>query len=53
MIIFDLSQIVGRRYPAGCLTQNLAGGVAPIEAAYFCKGNVTRDAEGRQVPWHN
>ena len=53
MIISDLSQIVGRRYPAGRLTQNLAGGVAPIQAASFCMGTVTLDADGGQVPWHN
>ena len=53
MIISDLSQIVGRRYPAGRLTQNLAGGVAPIQAASFCMGNVVLDADGGQVPWHN
>jgi mannose-6-phosphate isomerase-like protein (cupin superfamily) len=53
MILSDLSQIVGRRYPAGRLTQNLAGGVAPIQARNFCMGNVTLDADGGQVPWHN
>ena len=30
MIISDLSQIAGRRYPARRRTQNLAGGVAPM-----------------------
>jgi mannose-6-phosphate isomerase-like protein (cupin superfamily) len=53
MILSDLAQIEGRRYPAGRLTQNLAGGVAPIQAANFCMGNVTLDADGGQVPWHN
>ena len=38
MIISDLTQIEGRRYPARRRTQNLAGGVAP---------------KGGQVPWHN
>lgn len=53
MIISDLAQLAGRRYPAGRRTQNLAGGAAPIQAENFCLGNVTLDPRGGQVPWHN
>jgi mannose-6-phosphate isomerase-like protein (cupin superfamily) len=53
MIVSDLSQISGRRYPARRRTQNLAGGVAPIQATNFSMGNVTLDPNGGQVPWHN
>jgi len=53
MTISDLAQIKGRRYPARRLTQNLAGGAAPIQAANFSLGNVTLDPDGGQVPWHN
>ncbi len=53
MLISDLSQIAGRRYPARRRTQNLAGGVAPIQTKNFSMGNVTLDPLGGQVPWHN
>jgi mannose-6-phosphate isomerase-like protein (cupin superfamily) len=53
MILSDLAQIPGRRYPARRLTQNLVGGAAPIQAASFALGNVTLDPRGGQVPWHN
>jgi mannose-6-phosphate isomerase-like protein (cupin superfamily) len=53
MTISDLAQIEGRRYPARRRTQNLAGGVAPIQAKNFSIGNVTLDPNGGQVPWHN
>jgi mannose-6-phosphate isomerase-like protein (cupin superfamily) len=53
MIISDLSQTKGRRFPARRLTQNLAGGVAAIQATNFSIGNVTLDPDGGQVPWHN
>ena len=53
MLISDLSEIPGRRYPARRLTQNLAGGAAPIQPANFAMGNVTLDPQGGQVPWHN
>ena len=53
MIVSDLFEIPGRRYPARRRTQNLAGGVAPIQAKNFSMGNVTLDANGGQVPWHN
>jgi len=53
MTISDLAKIEGRRYPARRRTQNLVGGVAPIQAKNFCMGNVTLDPKGGQVPWHN
>jgi mannose-6-phosphate isomerase-like protein (cupin superfamily) len=53
MIISDLSKIEGRRYPARRRTQNLVGGVAPIQCKHFCIGNVTLDSKGGQVPWHH
>lgn len=53
MIISDLAQIPGRRYPARRHTQNIAGGAAPIQCKNFCMGHVTLDPLGGQVPWHN
>jgi len=53
MIIADLENIEGRRYPAGRRTQNLVGGVSPVQAGNFAMGMVTLDPEGGQVPWHN
>ena len=53
MIIADLSQIEGRRYPARRRTQNLVGGASPIQAANFSMGFVTLEPGGGQVPWHN
>jgi mannose-6-phosphate isomerase-like protein (cupin superfamily) len=53
MILSDLSQIEGRRYPARRRTQNLVGGVAPIQAKNFAIGFVTLEPDGGQVPWHN
>ena len=53
MTISDLTKTEGRRYPARRRTQNLVGGVAPIQATNFAMGNVTLDANGGQVPWHN
>jgi len=53
MIVADLKQIAGRRYPAARTTQKLGGSVSPIQAQHFCIGNVTLDADGGQVPWHN
>jgi mannose-6-phosphate isomerase-like protein (cupin superfamily) len=53
MIIADLSKIEGRRYPARRLTQNLVGGLSPIQARHFSIGNVVLDPNGGQVPWHN
>jgi len=53
MIIADLSKIEGRRYPARRRTQNVVGGVSPIQAKNFAVGFVTLDPDGGQVPWHN
>ena len=53
MIIADLNKIDGRWYPARRRTQNLVGGLSPIQAKNFCMGNVTLDPNGGQVPWHN
>ena len=53
MIVADLNQIEGRRYPARRRTQNLVGGLSPIQAANFAIGNVTLELDGGQVPWHN
>lgn len=53
MTIADLSAIAGRRYPARRLTQNVAGGLSPIQTSNFSLGYVTLDPNGGQVPWHN
>ena len=53
MIISDLNKTEGRRYPARRRTQNIVGGVSPIQAKNFSVGNVTLDPKGGQVPWHN
>ncbi|MBC8137216.1 MAG: cupin domain-containing protein [Fibrella sp.] len=53
MIITDLQQIEGRVYPARRRTQNIVGGVAPIQATAFALGHVTLEPRGGQVPWHN
>jgi quercetin dioxygenase-like cupin family protein len=53
MTIADLSQIAGRVYPARRRTQNLAGGLSPIQAKNFAIGHVTLEPNGGQVPWHN
>ncbi len=53
MTIADLNKITGRTYPARRRTQNLVGGVSPIQAKNFCMGNVTLEPNGGQVPWHN
>ncbi len=53
MIIADLNEIAGRTYPARRRTQNLVGGVSPIQASSFAIGNVTLEPNGGQVPWHN
>jgi len=53
MIIADLAQITGRVYPARRRTQNLVGGMSPIQATNFSMGNVTLEPNGGQVPWHN
>jgi mannose-6-phosphate isomerase-like protein (cupin superfamily) len=53
MIIARLSELAGRTYPARRRTQNLVGGLSPIQAANFCMGYVTLEPDGGQVPWHN
>ena len=53
MIVADLRKIEGRRYPAGRRTQNIVGGVSPVQAINFAVGFVTLDPNGGQVPWHN
>ena len=53
MIIADLNEIDGRTYPARRRTQNVVGGVSPIQAQNFAMGYVTLEPEGGQVPWHN
>ncbi len=53
MIIADLNEIAGRVYPARRLTQNVVGGLSPIQATHFAVGNVTLEPNGGQVPWHN
>jgi mannose-6-phosphate isomerase-like protein (cupin superfamily) len=53
MTIADLNEIQGRTYPARRRTQNLVGGVSPVQAKNFSMGNVTLEPKGGQVPWHN
>jgi mannose-6-phosphate isomerase-like protein (cupin superfamily) len=53
MIISDLSKTSGRKYPARRLTQNVVGGLSPIQATNFSLGYVTLEPNGGQVPWHN
>jgi mannose-6-phosphate isomerase-like protein (cupin superfamily) len=53
VIVARLAEIAGRRYPARRLTQNLVGGLSPIQAESFALGMVTLDPRGGQVPWHN
>jgi len=53
VIIADLNQIAGRTYPARRRTQNIVGGMSPIQASNFAMGNVTLEPNGGQVPWHN
>lgn len=53
MIVADLIEINGRKYPARRETKNIVGGLSPIQAINFSLGYVTLDANGGQVPWHN
>jgi mannose-6-phosphate isomerase-like protein (cupin superfamily) len=53
VIVADLQSIAGRTYPARRRTQNLVGGLSPIQAAGFSMGYVTLEPRGGQVPWHN
>ena len=49
----DLAETAGRMYPARRRTQNVVGGVSPIQATNFAVGYVTLEPRGGQVPWHN
>ena len=53
MQIADMAHIEGRVYPARRRTQNLVGGLSPVQAAAFGMGFVTLEPNGGQVPWHN
>ncbi len=53
MIISDIAKLEGRTYPARRWTQNLVGGLAPIQCENFSMGYVTLEPDGGQVPWHN
>lgn len=53
MIVADLNQIAGRKYPARRWTRNLVGGMSPIQAKNFAMGFVILEPNGGQVPWHN
>ena len=53
MNIADLAKIDGRTYPARRRTQNLVGGMSPVQARNFAMGFVTLEPNGGQVPWHN
>ena len=53
MTLTDLAMMAGRFYPARRRTQNIVGGVAPIQATNFSMGMVTLEPRGGQVPWHN
>ena len=53
MIIADLNKTEGKVYPARRKTQNVVGGLSPIQASNFAMGYVTLKPNGGQVPWHN
>jgi mannose-6-phosphate isomerase-like protein (cupin superfamily) len=53
MIISDIHQIAGKKYPARRWTRNLVGGTAPIQAKNFSLGFVILEPNSGQVPWHN
>ena len=53
MNIARLGEIAGRTYPARRRTQNLVGGMSPVQASNFAMGFVTLEPRGGQVPWHN
>jgi len=52
MITTDIKKVKGRKYPAGRLTRQIAGGSSDIKPDNFCMGYVTLDPERGQVPWH-
>ena len=53
MIIADINQLEGRKYPARRWTRNVVGGASPIQAKNFAMGFVILEPNGGQVPWHN
>ena len=53
MIIADINQLEGRKYPARRWTRNVVGGASPIQAKNFAMGFVVLEPNGGQVPWHN
>lgn len=53
MIISNLSEIEGRKFPARRRTQSFAGAGTPIPTKGFGLGLVTFEPNGGQVPWHN
>lgn len=53
MQIVDLKDQEGRTYPARRRTQNLVGGVSPLDSEHFSLGYVVLEPNGGQVPWHN
>ena len=53
MIMADINQLEGRRYPARRWTRAFVGEGLPIEAENFCMGYVVLDPKGGQVPWHD
>jgi mannose-6-phosphate isomerase-like protein (cupin superfamily) len=53
MLVVDLNDTEGRRYPARRRTRNVVGGTSQLVAEHFCLGHVVLDPKGGQVPWHN
>ena len=54
MIIADIANIPGRRFPARRWSRALVGQAGqPIAAQGFAMGYVVLEPEGGQVPWHN
>lgn len=53
MVVGDRRTLPSRSYPAGRVTQNLVGGLSPVQCNHFCMGWVTLAPKGGQVPWHN
>ncbi|HLJ57196.1 MAG TPA: dimethylsulfonioproprionate lyase family protein [Chthonomonadaceae bacterium] len=53
MQVVDLAELEGRTFPARRRTQNLVGGMSPIQAGTFSMGHVVLEPNGGQVPWHN
>jgi mannose-6-phosphate isomerase-like protein (cupin superfamily) len=52
MITADIKKVEGRKYPAGRLTKQIAGGSSDIKPDNFCMGFVMLNPKGGQVPWH-